>query len=197
MKGRKPLPTEIKELQGTLQPCRTNCQEPKVRQKICEKAAPPETLSDEAKVHWNFVLEHEGAGWIKQCDRGMFEQYCELWAEITKSRKEKKALRAELSELRPQYEEALKFGSLDRAKVINARMEALEEKDRFLANLIVKSVQPFKSVAAELGLTPSSRSRVIALNGADTPKNQEDSELFSKEAMQKCLEFGLDYGGMN
>ena len=185
MKGRKPLPTEVKELQGTLQPCRTNYQEPKVRQKICEKAAPPETLSD------------EGAGWIKQCDRGMFEQYCELWAEITKSRKEKKALRAELSELRPQYEEALKFGSLDRAKVINARMEALEEKDRFLANLIVKSVQPFKSVAAELGLTPSSRSRVIALNGADTPKNQEDSELFSKEAMQKCLEFGLDYGGMN
>lgn len=89
MKGRKPLPTEIKELQGTLQPCRTNYQEPKVRQKICEKAAPPETLSDEAKVHWNFVLEHEGAGWIKQCDRGMFEQYCELWAEITKSRKEK------------------------------------------------------------------------------------------------------------
>ena len=161
MKGRKPLPTEVKELQGTLQPCRTNYQEPKVRQKICEKAAPPETLSDEAKVHWNFVLEHEGAGWIKQC------------------------------------EEALKFGSLDRAKVINARMEALEEKDRFLANLIVKSVQPFKSVAAELGLTPSSRSRVIALNGADTPKNQEDSELFSKEAMQKCLEFGLDYGGMN
>ena len=72
MKGRKPLPTEIKELQGTLQPCRTNYQEPKVRQKICEKAAPPETLSDEAKVHWNFVLEHEGAGWIKQCDRGMF-----------------------------------------------------------------------------------------------------------------------------
>lgn len=90
MKGRKPLPTEIKELQGTLQPCRTNYQEPKVRQKICEKAAPPETLSDEAKVHWNFVLEHEGAGWIKQCDRGMFEQYCELWAEITKSRKEKR-----------------------------------------------------------------------------------------------------------
>lgn len=114
-----------------------------------------------------------------------------------KAEKKKKALRAELSELRPQYEEALRFGSLDRAKVINARMEALEEKDRFLANLIVKSVQPFKSVAAELGLTPSSRSRVIALNGADTPKNQEDSELFSKEAMQKCLEFGLDYGGMN
>lgn len=191
MKGRKPLPTEIKELQGTLQPCRTNYQEPKVRQKICEKAAPPETLSDEAKVHWNFVLEHEGAGWIKQCDRGMFEQYCELWAEITKSRKEKKALRAELSELRPQYEEALRFGSLDRAKVINARMEALEEKDRFLANLIVKSVQPFKSVAAELGLTPSSRSRVIALNGADTPKTKKILNFFLKRRCKNALNLAL------
>lgn len=197
MKGRKPTPTEVKELQGTLQPCRTNYWEPKVRQKISEETAPPEILSDEAKVHWNFVLEHEGAAWIKQCDRGMFEQYCELWAEITRSRKEKRALRAELSELRPQYEEALRFGSLDRAKVINARMEALEEKDRFLANLIVKSIQPFKSVAAELGLTPSSRSRVIALNGLEAPKKEEESELFSKEAMQKCLEFDLDYGGMN
>lgn len=33
MRGSKPKPTEIKELQGTLQPCRTNPLEPKLKKK--------------------------------------------------------------------------------------------------------------------------------------------------------------------
>lgn len=39
--------------------------------KISEKTAPPEYLSDRAQVHWLWVLENEGASWIKEVDRAM------------------------------------------------------------------------------------------------------------------------------
>lgn len=74
-KGRKRTPTEIKKLQGTAQPCRINKFEPKVNGRITDMPGAPDYLSEEAKCHWKFILEHEGGSWVKQCDLAMFETY--------------------------------------------------------------------------------------------------------------------------
>ena len=49
MAGRKPLPVAVKKLNGTLQKCRTNPNEP-VPQRVLGE--PPEYMSDVAKKAW-------------------------------------------------------------------------------------------------------------------------------------------------
>ncbi|MBS4768110.1 MAG: hypothetical protein KHX26_04280 [Burkholderiales bacterium] len=83
---------------------------------------------------------------------------------------------------------------LDSAKHYSSYLETLNNKDRFISNLLVKSATAFKAVASELGLTPSSRSRVIALGpDAILDKSEDSNMLFSMEEIQNCMESGLDY----
>lgn len=192
-RGRKPTPTEIKELQGTAQPCRTNKFEPKLSERISDNPEPPEYLSDEAKVHWKFILAHEGGGWIKQCDRAMFELYCEQWAELTRSRDERKKIRLRLSEIEQQINRFTQSGKMYSVGELLKMQTALLERDNFLAGLIVKSTQPFKSVAAELGFTPSSRSRIIATGEEPGVADNGTMSLFDL-SIEKCLAAELDYG---
>lgn len=186
-KGRKPAPSEIKELQGTAQPCRINKFEPKVNGRITDMLGPPDYLSEEAKCHWKFILDHEGGGWIKQCDLAMFETYCEQWAELVRYRRERKRLRVQIEGAEKKIEElraAEKYSSA--ISMIKFRDE-LWERDNFLANLIVKCIQPFKSVASELGFTPSSRSRVIATGETPGQVDTKTLSLFDDKAVDDCL----------
>lgn len=194
MRGRKPLTTEQKIIQGTAQPCRINRLEPKVSTSISESPEPPEYLSHEAKVHWTFIFRNEGGSWIKQCDRAVLEQYCEQWAEMTRTRKEQKDVREELKAVAAKVKSFFEAGNFDLAKQYSGYRDDLENKDRFLSNLLVKAATAFKSVASELGLTPSSRSRVIALGPqAQLAKDEETGMLFSMEEIQNCMESGLNY----
>ncbi len=194
MRGRKPLTTEQKELQGTAQPCRINKFEPKVKTPLSSTVEPPEYLSAEAKVHWEFIFRNEGGTWIKQCDRAVLEQYCEQWAEMTRSRREQREVRKEIEEISRKLKECVNACLLDSAKHYSSYLETLNNKDRFISNLLVKSATAFKAVASELGLTPSSRSRVIALGpDAILDKSEDSNMLFSMEEIQNCMESGLDY----
>lgn len=194
-KGRKPLPTEIKELQGTAQPCRINKFEPKVSERISDMPEPPDYLSEEAKCHWRFILEHEGGSWIKQCDRAMFETYCEQWAELVRYRRERKRLRAQIEETEKKIEELRAAGKYTSASSMIKFRDELWERDNFLANLVVKCTQPFKSVASELGFTPSSRSRVLATGESPGQVDTKTLSLFGEAAVDDCLS-EVDYGGM-
>lgn len=151
MRGRKPLPTEVKEVQGTLQPCRTNRNEPKPVKKISIEAAAPDTLSEQAKKNWQFVLENEGVAWVAKCDQATLEQYCELWADIRKC-----------------DERVRSDGHFIYVKGALREHPAIKLK--------AKLVPVFRSIASELGLTPASRSRVAAI-GFDNPN--EDTKTGS------------------
>lgn len=190
-KGRKPLPTEIKELQGTAQPCRLNKFEPKVSEIIDQE--PPEYLSNEAKVHWKFIMAHEGGSWIKQCDRAAFEQYCEIWAELTRYRKERRELQQEIDTQRSKVRDLVKKGMIDQAMELQKYCDKLLDRDTFLANIIVKNTQPFKSMASELGFTPSSRSRVIAVGASQIEPDNRTGMLFDDDEIARCLSAGFDY----
>lgn len=194
MRGRKPLTTEQKVLQGTDQPCRINKLEPKVKSPIFGSMEPPEYLSSEAKVHWNFIFRNEGGLWIKVPDRAMLEQYCEQWAELTRSRKDQRETREEIKKITEKVKDCIDACNFDLAKEYSDYLDSLNSKDRFISNLLVKSATAFKSVASELGLTPSSRSRVIGLGPELAVAKEDESDmLFSMDEIRSCMEAGLDY----
>ena len=54
MGGRKPLPTQVKQIKGTLQPCRTNYHEPIPEGLLVE---PPDYMPEGAKAAWRYALD--------------------------------------------------------------------------------------------------------------------------------------------
>lgn len=75
--GRKPLPTEVKRLKGTLRPCRANPLEPKPTGEIGD---PLEYMTERAKEFWYNVLKNTPAGVITACDAPVLESYCNALA---------------------------------------------------------------------------------------------------------------------
>jgi len=83
------LPTKIKQLRGTLQPCRENKKEPQVRLSIPD---PPTHLDNRAIDEWNQVTkELFDLGIIGKIDRSALAAYCQsyaIWAEASDRLKE-------------------------------------------------------------------------------------------------------------
>lgn len=70
--GRPRKPTKLKEVQGTLQPCRTNKKEPVVKKEI---GAPPSFLSPEQVDTWNYYIENVPKGMLKILDQATLANY--------------------------------------------------------------------------------------------------------------------------
>ena len=70
MAGRKPLPTEIKKLRGTLQKCRTNPHEPQPQGDL---VAPPEYMSDGAKQAWRYAIDSAPEHLLRKLDMSVLE----------------------------------------------------------------------------------------------------------------------------
>ena len=76
MKGRKKLPTEIKQLKGTLRADRQLKDEMKPA-KIVDLPYPPEYLNDDGKKEWyNIIKEYHKLGMISKLDLSMLALYC-------------------------------------------------------------------------------------------------------------------------
>lgn len=76
-RGRKPKPTALKKLHGSAT-SRINEHEPKVEPSAIE---PPEFLNDEARAEWARVCPLLfKARVITELDRAIFASYCEAWA---------------------------------------------------------------------------------------------------------------------
>ena len=73
MAGRKPLPTTVKQIKGTLQKCRTNLREPKPQGELVE---PPEYMSEGARSAWRYALECAPPHLLKKLDMSVLE----VWA---------------------------------------------------------------------------------------------------------------------
>ena len=73
MAGRKPLPTTVKKIKGTLQRCRTNLREPKPEGDLVE---PPEYMSEGAKSAWRYALECAPPHLLRRLDMSVLE----VWA---------------------------------------------------------------------------------------------------------------------
>ncbi len=136
MAGRKPLPTAVKKLKGTLQKCRTNINEPKPTHHLCTA---PEYMSEIAKEAWDYAVKNSPPGLLSALDGAVLER----WANCS-----------------GLYREAL--AKINRAGVsgmiIKTPSGILRRSP--LMDVIRDLAMEMKMYEAEMGFTPASRSRI-------------------------------------
>ncbi len=147
MKGKKPIPTNLKVIHGTAQPCRMNPNEPKPEKAGCPKA--PKTLSIEARKHWRRITKDlEACGVLTNIDQDALAVYCELyaqWVEAGNMIRKKGMVIAD-----PRY--------ADRKTESGKAMVVPILSPYFRASM--KLSDQMKQMLVEFGMTPSSRTRV-------------------------------------
>lgn len=71
------LPTAIKELKGTLRPCRVKKNEPRPQGELIA-TKPPKSLSKRGQELWKYALEQMPPHVITAVDGALFERWCTL-----------------------------------------------------------------------------------------------------------------------
>ena len=157
-RGRKPTPTAIKELEGNPGKRKLNENEPKP-----EKKAPscPKWLDKEARKEWHRLAKKmEAIGILTEVDMAAFAAYCQSYARCK------------------QNEEFItEHGSLVRTP--SGYWMAVPQVA--MAQQYMKQMGKF---ATEFGLTPASRSRLIAAAG-DSKTGDEMEELLDENWKEK------------
>lgn len=134
MAGRKPLPTKVKQIKGTLQRCRTNLREPKPEGDLVE---PPDYMPEGAKAAWRYALDCAPPNLLKKLDMSVLE----IWA-----------CAADL------YRKA-QAGIAKTGLLVKAPNTGVPMQSPYLA-IANKQAQIMTKAATEMGFTPASRSRV-------------------------------------
>jgi P27 family predicted phage terminase small subunit len=143
-RGRKPLPTHIHLLRGKAGKRPLNFHEPKPPAAV---PTPPQHLTKAARAEWFRVTKHLRAlNLLTQLDRAVLAAYCDCydrWVQATA--------------MIQQHGLVLKMGgTLIQSPYVSISNKALEQMRAFMG---------------ELGLTPSSRTRIVAprLDDVDDP----------------------------
>ena len=146
MAGRKPKPTAVKKLEGNPGKRKLNKKEPAPAKGMPEC---PEWLLPEAKVEWErLCVKLSDMGVLTEIDTAAFAAYCQSFA---------------------RWKEAQEH--IDEEGSIFATDKGYQQQTPWvgIANTNQKLML---SAAAEFGLTPSARSRIMAASGAI--KDDED-----------------------
>jgi P27 family predicted phage terminase small subunit len=152
-RGRKPKPTALRILQGKAGHRPINEQEPKPEIKLppC-----PEHLSTAAKAEWEFIAaELAPLGVLAKVDKAVLAGYCSefaAWAECELFLQEN--------------------GSVLTLRDDKGNVKWVQEAPQ--ARLALKHLEKVRQFAAELGLSPSSRTRIHARPS----ENQNPTEAF-------------------
>lgn len=142
------LPTAIKELKGTLRPCRVKKNEPKPQGELIA-TKPPKTLSKRGQELWQYALEQMPPHVITAVDGALFERWCTLQDQF-----------------------------LDVAKVVqsgnlldeNGSMSGALRAELQLNSSII-------TIEKELGFTPASRTKISANISSDGGSDNVFSEF--------------------
>lgn len=148
MRGRKPKPSAIKELEGNPGKREINKQEPKPAATV--PTCPPH-LKGAARTEWNrIVAELVKLKIISEIDRAALAVCCTAWADYVKA----------CNKLEKQGEVIIsEQGGLYQNPWVAIKKRSMDQVQKFYA---------------EFGMTPSSRSRVKV----DTPSEEEEMEGF-------------------
>ena len=135
-RGRKPKPTAIKRLEGNPGKRPLNIYEPKPRKKA---PACPDWLDEEAKREWHRLAKTmESMGVLTEADRAAFATYCDAYS---------------------KWKDATEF--------INQHGQIFKTPSGYIQQVPQVSIAQtygklMTKIATEFGLTPASRSRIIA-----------------------------------
>lgn len=148
-RGRKPTPSAIKELEGNPGKRPLNANEPKPR----KKAPPcPKWLEGEAKKEWRRLSKQmEAIGILTEVDMAAFAGYCQAYA---------------------RWKEAEEFITQHGTIVKTPSGYWQQVPQVSIAQTYLKIMNKF---AEQFGLTPSSRSRIVA-DSESKPAGYDDME---------------------
>lgn len=139
MRGAKPKPTHLKLIEGNPGKRKLNRNEPKPQGDLCDA---PDWLTDEQKAGWSYAISNAPAGLMKRLDRAALTAF--VVAE----------------DMHRQASVAVgKFGLITKSPSKGEPMQ-----NPYLP-IINRQAQIMLKAAAELGFTPSSRSRVEIVGG--------------------------------
>lgn len=147
-KGRKPTPTAIKQLRGTVQPCRANPKEP-VLDPISKLPNAPRWFSDTAKaIYKSKGQQLKEIGVLTVLDFELFISFCREYGDYidTATELEKIPLKAVLD-------------------------EKSEQVFRRMSKINRESWERAKSLAAEFGFSPSARAKFARPHTEDPTEN--------------------------
>lgn len=139
MRGAKPKPTHLKLIEGNPGKRKLNRNEPKPQGDLCDA---PDWLTEEQKAGWSYAISNAPAGLMKRLDRAALTAF--VVAE----------------DMHRQASVAVgKFGLITKSPSKGEPMQ-----NPYLP-IINRQAQIMLKAAAELGFTPSSRSRVEIVGG--------------------------------
>lgn len=154
MRGRKPVPTTLRILRGNPHDHALNRDEP--QPESLDEACPEELTDPVAQAEWERgIVPNIATGQITAADRPLAIAHCTLWA----------AWRSQLREASPH------------PNIIAAGKNKYPMPNPALT-LAGKTLQSLIKVDAELGLTPTSRSRVKVKNKAPRSVDTARSKFF-------------------
>lgn len=174
MRGRKPKPVELKLVEGTFRKDRA----PSAPPPAARQGTPhcPEWFDDEQRGEWKKLARHyrdQGRS-IQPHEVGIHVDYVVLTVQLAQHHRQLAAVEAEIR----KKGEQLGLPGLDAARA--HAPEGLAEQRKDLLREIRRTIQDRKSVAAELGLTPSARSR--AGWGTPAPKAEAEADPWGELA---------------
>ena len=153
MKGRKPVPNQLKIMRGN--PGRRPIN-PDVPMPELEIPACPEHLSESAKEEWERItVELEALGLVSQIDMAALSIYCTAWGRHVEA------------------EQHLR----DEGLMLTGRPKEGEEEGKPYQNpwmgVSNRAIELMQSLLPEFGLSPSARTRITV-----TPKSKKKESLF-------------------
>lgn len=138
MAGRKPLPTHLKMVRGTLQKCRMNPDEPTPDPEIPD--APPH-LSPEAREEWErLALELYELGILSTIDRAALAAYCQAYGRWVEAEEQLRNIDGTM-----KLTETTSNGNIIQNPLVGIANKSLELMHKYLT---------------EFGMSPSSRTRL-------------------------------------
>ena len=138
----KRIPSHLKVVAGTDQPCRMNANEPKLKSSVPDM---PKTLTKNAKAYWRFIVPKISAmGILTDVDGTALQMLCETYAEWID-------LCHKITAFGDTTYETEKDGLI----MHRSRPEVAQRSD---------AARRLQSLLAEFGITPAARSKVSATN---------------------------------
>jgi P27 family predicted phage terminase small subunit len=157
VRGRKPTPTALKLLRNN--PGRRPLNQAEPRHGAIDHAVPRQLVDPEAAAEWERVIETLSQGHVTTVDRAVLIAYCTHWARW-------QALETEASK------HPFIVRSPNGYPIPNPALG--------MAN---KAFSLMLKAAVELGITPSSRSRIMLAEHEDTPRGRDEFSAFQRRRL--------------
>jgi P27 family predicted phage terminase small subunit len=145
MKGRKPKPIATHKLDGTYRKDRHGSTE--VIALPTSTPEPPEHLDAESLAEWHrLVSELVRLGTLHRIDRVLLATFCQLWSRLVAAEK----------------------GISEHGLIIKGTTGAAQISPFY--SVAIRTAKELRSIAAELGLSPTSRTRLRVEPPTETPR---------------------------